>query len=299
MSANLNPAASEFVPNFSMPNMSALSLDNSNQQEMPQQQQQMQQQDYYQNQPQTHNPNPNYHGQNYNQNHNRNNNFNPNYRGNNHNPNYRGNNHRGGRNNNNGGQRFYGQGGQSNGYQNNGYHYQQQHGYDVDPVELEARCEAVIEILGDDKIRDSLNPSHDPNNVEVNTWGDNNDNENPCDDEEEMFEMMAMQEECRLEMMKFYIQSQNPTLFEEIYHDVSYPDSAKNAAKVPEEELRSPKFMTSTQQQTQTREKEQQQRYCQPTVNNTLKDLIINSLNPNVNEFVPEKFANEPSSEAN
>ena len=39
--------------------------------------------------------------------------------------------------------------------------------------------------------------------------------------------MMAMQEECRLEMMKFYIQSQNPTLFEEIYHDVSYPDAAK------------------------------------------------------------------------
>jgi hypothetical protein len=43
-------------------------------------------------------------------------------------------------------------------------------------------------------------------------------------DEEEMFEMMAMQEECRLEMMKFYIQSQNPELFSEIYHDVSYPD---------------------------------------------------------------------------
>lgn len=316
MSGNLNPSASEFVPNFGMPNMSALSLDSnntdqptSNQQQMPPQQHQMQPQQqqqppYYQSQP-TQNPNPNYHGQNYNSNHNRSANFNPNYRGNNHNPNYRGNNHRG--NHNNGGQRFYGQGGQSNGYQNNGYHYQQQHGYDVDATELEARCEAVIEILQDDKIRDSLNPSHDPNNVEVNTWGEGNEGEQTCDDEEEMFEMMAMQEECRLEMMKFYIQSQNPTLFEEIYHDVSYPDGHKNNTKVPEEELRSPKVMTSTQQQTQRKEQEQQQRYAggnqqsqaPPTVNNSLKDMIINSLNPDVDEFVPNKFANEAATEAN
>jgi len=54
-----------------------------------------------------------------------------------------------------------------------------------------------------------------------------NNDEGQYDDEEEMLEMMAMQEECRLEMMKFYIQSQNPTLFEEIYHDVSYPDAVK------------------------------------------------------------------------
>jgi hypothetical protein len=39
--------------------------------------------------------------------------------------------------------------------------------------------------------------------------------------------MLAMQEECRLEMMKFYIQSQNPNLFEELYHDVSYPEGVK------------------------------------------------------------------------
>lgn len=43
-------------------------------------------------------------------------------------------------------------------------------------------------------------------------------------DEDEMLEMMAMQDECRMEMMKFYIQSQNPELFSDIYHDVSYPD---------------------------------------------------------------------------
>ncbi len=56
------------------------------------------------------------------------------------------------------------------------------------------------------------------------------------DDEEEMMEMMAMQEECRLEMMKFYIQSQNPNLFEEIYHDVSYPEGMKkpsDASSIP------------------------------------------------------------------
>jgi len=46
-------------------------------------------------------------------------------------------------------------------------------------------------------------------------------------------EMFAMQEECRLEMMKFYIQSQNPALFEEIYHEVSYPDQAKKAEDQP------------------------------------------------------------------
>ena len=55
-------------------------------------------------------------------------------------------------------------------------------------------------------------------------------------------EMMAMQEECRLEMMKFYIQSQNPNLFEEIYHDVSYPEGVKKPAG--DEQLRSSKAAT-------------------------------------------------------
>ena len=90
----------------------------------------------------------------------------------------------------------------------------------------------MIEILQDDKIRDQLNPSSNysdqPEQSSQQTrGGDNNNNTEPqLDDEEEMAEMMAMQEECRLEMMKFYIQSQNPTLFEEIYHDVSYPEAA-------------------------------------------------------------------------
>ncbi len=154
----------------------------------------------------------------------------------------------------------------------------------------------MIEILQDDKIRDSLNPSHDPNYVDPAAgYSDQHADEQQCDDEEEMLEMMAMQEECRLEMMKFYIQSQNPTLFEEIYHDVSYPDAAK---KVPEEELRSPKVMTQTQQQQQEREmqqkrQQQQSEETRASENSSLKDLIVNELNPSVDDFVPSKFASE------
>ena len=99
------------------------------------------------------------------------------------------------------------------------------------------KCEAVIEILQDDKIRDQLNPSSKYENdvqqqdQQAAQQGESNNDEEPCDDEEDMMEMMAMQEECRLEMMKFYIQSQNPTLFEEIYHDVSYPDAASKKVR--------------------------------------------------------------------
>jgi hypothetical protein len=96
---------------------------------------------------------------------------------------------------------------------------------------------------------------------------------------------MKMQEECRLEMMKFYIQSQNPTLFEEIYHDVSYPSQMGN----------------SMQQQQNYQQQDQQQHYPssddqnQSKVNsitsiNDLKDLIINSLNSNANDFIPKKY---------
>lgn len=35
-------------------------------------------------------------------------------------------------------------------------------------------------------------------------------------------QMLEMQEECRMEMMKYYIQAQNPELFEEVYFGVSY-----------------------------------------------------------------------------
>lgn len=96
------------------------------------------------------------------------------------------------------------------------------------------KCEAVVEILQDDRVRDHLNPDQD-NQTQAQQMHPNqdfSDNLDQCEDEEEMLEMMAMQEECRLEMMKFYIQSQNPKLFETIYHDVSYPDTVK-----PEDQL--------------------------------------------------------------
>jgi len=306
-SNNLNPSASEFVPSFTVPNMSSLSLSDNQtekvestyqQQDTNNYPQNYQQQNVYQSHHQqnhyhhghnNHNNNNNnnqgerYYGQNYNNSHRhtynpnyRGNNHNPNYRGNNHNPNYRGNNHRHYNNHHNN--------------HNNGYHYQQQQqGYDVDAVELEARCEAVIEILQDDKIRDQLNPSSKYENdvqqqdQQAAQQGESNNNEELCDDEEDMMEMMAMQEECRLEMMKFYIQSQNPTLFEEIYHDVSYPDAASK--KVPEEELRSAKTVTQKPSETPAEENAPK--------DDTLKELLINELNPDVDEFVPNKFAND------
>jgi len=135
-----------------------------------------------------------------------------------------------------------------------------------------------------------------------------------------MLEMMAMQEECRLEMMKFYIQSQNPSLFEEIYHDVSYPD----AVKKPQEELRDPIVKpsaaattttpstttttsnTTTENITSSTSEPQVDNATTNTTTSThtddsnlttaesaeLKDLIINHLNPDAYEFIPSKFSN-------
>lgn len=88
--------------------------------------------------------------------------------------------------------------------------------------------------------------------------------------------------------IEFYIQSQNPTLFEEIYHDVSYPDST--VKKVPDEELKSPKVPAATSAAESTE--------SEATCNNTLRDLIINELNPDVAEFVPNKFSNDTEQEA-
>ena len=95
--------------------------------------------------------------------------------------------------------------------------------------------------------------------------------------------MMAMQEECRLEMMKFYIQSQNPGLFEEVYHGVSYPD----------EQL-------AKQQNDQPQQQQQQSSFSHPAVETqsfslanpiSLKDLIANDLNINATEFDPLSLA--------
>ncbi len=158
------------------------------------------------------------------------------------------------------------------------------------------KCEAVIEILQDDKIRNQLNPvtSHEDPVVAVhNEVNENHSEPDPqYDDEEEMLEMMAMQEECRLEMMKFYIQSQNPTLFEEIYHDVSYPDAIKNK-QVPEEELRSPKVVDKD-----AKIKNESSSPDDEVKNNTLRDLVISELSADVAEFVPSKFdTNETESQ--
>lgn len=92
--------------------------------------------------------------------------------------------------------------------------------------------------------------------------------------------MMAMQEECRLEMMKFYIQSQNPSLFEEIYHDVSYPDNDIKTAAKPQ-----PVESNKTQQQ-------QQHKTNGQTSQMPVKDLIIGQLNTDSSDYVPNKFAN-------
>ena len=147
--------------------------------------------------------------------------------------------------------------------------------------------------MQDDKIKDYLNPVSKyedastvaSNNAQMNAHAQDYGNQEPqYDDEEEMLEMMAMQEECRLEMMKFYIQSQNPTLFEEIYHDVSYPDAIK---KPQEEELRNPK-------QVEAKVEASDAAATASAAYQTLRDLIVNELNPNVDEFVPSKFEGEP-----
>lgn len=305
-STSLNPSASEFVPNFAMPNMNNLSLNDSTPSETEQtyQQQGTQQyhhqnnnnNNYYNNQQEYHSnqrnqqPQQQFYGQNYNTSHRHS--YNPNYRGNNYRPNYRHNQNNNYYGNNNGYNNYYG----NNNYNN---HHQQQQNYDVDSFELEARCDAVIEILQDDKIRDQLNPNSEegvaepvPSQQQLNNKSNTNNPEPELDDEEEMAEMMAMQEECRLEMMKFYIQSQNPALFESIYHDVSYPEAAAAKQKVPEEELRSPKVMPIKTEETSAEDVQVE------VNNNTLKDLIINELNPDVPEFVPNKFSNEAESES-
>ena len=65
-----------------------------------------------------------------------------------------------------------------------------------------------------------------------------------------------------------------------------------NIIKVPEEELRSPKVMTQTQLQ------QQQKESGTMGVNSSLKDLILNELNPDVDEFVPVKFSEGGDEEA-
>ena len=60
-------------------------------------------------------------------------------------------------------------------------------------------------------------------------------------DDEDLFEMLEMQEECQNEMMKLYFQSQNPELFENLYNDVSYgPSTTTRPAAPPPENKTAP-----------------------------------------------------------
>jgi hypothetical protein len=233
-SFQLNPTATEFVPSFVM-NSSSSANNNSN--NTYKQSSYNNSNQRYQNSHYNNYNNYNYHN-NHNYHHNRSNNNH--FRNNNYH--YHSNQHH-----------------QSNNYYHNNNYYYNNHNNsnDVDPIELEARvkyflksffkkysklnfiqifikCEAVIEILQDDQIRDQLNPVsrfQENRNENNNSDEQNESNEPGLDDEEDLEEMLAMQEECRLEMMKFYIQSQNPNLFEELYHDVSYPEGVKKDEK--------------------------------------------------------------------
>ena len=162
----------------------------------------------------------------------------------------------------------------------------------------------MIEILGDDKIREHLNPVSQygsmPDSADTHNQNDNNqyDEEQPCEDEEEMLEMMAMQEECRLEMMKFYVQSQNPKLFEEIYHDVSYPDrmkeikaaAAAGQTKKPQDQAHSKVNVVEATAAAAIKPVTQQ---AHAPDEKSLKDLIISKMNPSALDFVPNKFSSE------
>lgn len=160
--------------------------------------------------------------------------------------------------------------------------------------------------MQDDNIRNHLNPVKSTDNEQLTNQISNNsnDDEQGCDDEE-LLEMMAMQEECRLEMMKFYIQSQNPNLFEEIYHDVSYPEANK-----PVEPLNEPKPKTesnkdkaeakaasSTENDKKEAQPKPEENKPEENKNTTeedeeaLKEMLINKLNPTAYEFVPTKFS--------
>ena len=103
--------------------------------------------------------------------------------------------------------------------------------------------------------------------------------------------MLEMQEECRLEMMKFYIQSQNPSLFEEIYHDVSYPDAKKPSS--PPRNPAAPKGAEPGKNEPVASNPSAPAATASAadTSSDAIKDLIVNNLNPDVDDFVPNKLA--------
>ncbi len=161
----------------------------------------------------------------------------------------------------------------------------------------------MIELLQDDKVRSVINPgldqeSHSPH-------GQPEEAADQFDDEEDMFEMMAMQEECRLEMMKFYIQSQNPKLFEEVYHGVSYPDEAPQQQTETFNDAPSTSDSSDSQAQpeqanaTAASDSSSPQSSTSSTNSASLKDLIVNDLNTNATDFDPTQLSNLNLNEKN
>lgn len=128
--------------------------------------------------------------------------------------------------------------------------------------DVNARCGEVAEILED-------------------VIGYNN-NEGQDDDydghlnDDELLEMLEMQEECRREMMKTYVQANNPGMFEEIYHNVAYPDEPIMPA---EQAPVSTNFIDSIDNLNINGNKA------------TIIDQVRTNLNPQAHEFVPKKFS--------
>ena len=123
----------------------------------------------------------------------------------------------------------------------------------------------MIEILQDEQIRDHLNPvskypsqQNDANSYHYSQDHHNHQQEDDPNglDDEDLDEILAMQEECRLEMMKFYIQSQNPNLFEEIYHDVSYPEGVNKEMAQSQPPVQQQQQTTKQQAESEKKEAE-------------------------------------------
>lgn len=110
--------------------------------------------------------------------------------------------------------------------------------------------------------------------------------------------MLEMQEECRREMMKDYIQANNPAIFEQAYHNIVY-----NCVDEPVPNHQPPPAVAATTYAPQHNH-QQQSKQSANDVTNSLNNLNLNSnnqetntfelvkknLNPNASEFVPKKY---------
>jgi hypothetical protein len=105
--------------------------------------------------------------------------------------------------------------------------------------------------------------------------------------------MLEMQEECRREMMTTYVQANNPTMFEEIYYNVSYPDEpiipagthGFNNRQQPQRYQQQQQVVLNGMDNLNLNEKQQQQQQQLSVI-----DLVKTNLNPQANEFIPSKF---------